>query len=187
MSVMADLGAPALRVSSLAGKEPVAYKHLSVPAHDKVHRWLETSSSRPAETLHRRQTSLMQSDDEMQVLRQLYLTMLRALRHQYLDNLLEMQALCSLLCCIHSSAQMGRLQQLKEQHLRPVIKQLQEPKKAILNRQIHRQDVDRLIRLKDLMGPFIQDFSRTAHALRHQAFKVRPCYDTSQHAAAAAA
>lgn len=203
----------------------------------------------------------MQSDDEMQVLRQLYLTMLRALRHQYLDNLLEMQALCSLLCCIHSSAQvsllemstahmqvkayldnsvahhcqglaqhliataswaaralhmprlsagcmhshqpaapscigwvsfdnelvchsccvtseyfclqMGRLQQLKEQHLRPVIKQLQEPKKAILNRQIHRQDVDRLIRLKDLMGPFIQDFSRTAHALRHQAFKVR--------------
>ena len=36
MSVMADLGAPALRVSSLAGKEPVAYGHLSVPAHDKV-------------------------------------------------------------------------------------------------------------------------------------------------------
>ena len=67
---------------------------------------------------------------------------------------------------------MDRLQQLSKQHLQPVIKQLQEPKKAILNRQIHRRDVDRLVRLKDLMGPFIQDFSQTAHALRHQAFKV---------------
>ena len=51
----------------------------------------------------------MQSDDEMQLLRQLYLTMLRALRHQYLDNLLEMQALCTLLCSMHSSAQVGVL------------------------------------------------------------------------------
>ena len=67
---------------------------------------------------------------------------------------------------------MDRLQQLNKQHLQPVIKQLQEPKKAIVSRQIHGRDVDRLIRLKDLMGPFIQDFSRTAHALRHQAFKV---------------
>ena len=40
----------------------------------------------------------------MQLLRQLYMTMLWALRHQYLDNLLEMQALCTLLCSMHSSA-----------------------------------------------------------------------------------
>ena len=51
----------------------------------------------------------MQSDDEMQLLRQLYMTMLRALRHQYLDNLLEMQALCTLLCSMHSSTQASLL------------------------------------------------------------------------------
>ena len=52
----------------------------------------------------------MQSDDEMQLLRQLYMTMLRFLRHQYLDNLLEMQALCTLLCSMHSSTQVSRLE-----------------------------------------------------------------------------
>ena len=51
----------------------------------------------------------MQTDDEMQLLRQLYMTMLRALRHQYLDNRLEMQALCTLLCSMHSSAQVSLL------------------------------------------------------------------------------
>ena len=76
----------------------------------------------------------------------------------------------SVWCCL----QMGRLQQLNKRHLQPVIRQLQESRQAILSRQIHRRDVDRLIRLKDLMGPFIQDFSQTAHALRHQAFKVSP-------------
>ena len=85
------------------------------------------------------------------------------------------ELVCRLRLCDQQTVlclQMDRLQQLNKQHLQPVIKQLQEPKKAILSRQIHRRDVDRLIRLKDLMGPFIQDFSRTAHALRHQAFKV---------------
>ena len=41
----------------------------------------------------------------MQLLTQLYMTLLRALRHQYLEDLLEMQALCTLLCGIHSPAQ----------------------------------------------------------------------------------
>ena len=41
----------------------------------------------------------------MQLLTQLYMTLLRALRHQYLEDLLEMQALCTLLCSVHSPAQ----------------------------------------------------------------------------------
>lgn len=45
------------------------------------------------------------SDSDLQLLTQLYMTLLRALRHQYLEDLLEMQALCTLLCGIHSSAQ----------------------------------------------------------------------------------
>ena len=36
LSVMADLGAPALRVSSLAGKQSMAHELPSVPYHDKV-------------------------------------------------------------------------------------------------------------------------------------------------------
>ena len=68
--------------------------------------------------------------------------------------------------------QMRRLQQLNQRHLRPIIAQLQEPKAQVLKRHIRRQDVDRLIRLKELMAPFVQDFSQTAHALRRQAFQV---------------
>jgi len=56
-----------------------------------------------------------------------------------------------------------------------MVEQLQEPKTELMKRQIQRRDVDRLIRLKDLAGPFIQDFSQTAHALRRQAFQVRLC------------
>ena len=41
----------------------------------------------------------------MQLLRRLYITLLRNLRHQYLEDLLEMQAICTLLCGIHSPAQ----------------------------------------------------------------------------------
>ena len=73
-----------------------------------------------------------------------------------------------LLLCV----QMRRLQQLNQRHLRPIIAQLQEPKAQLLKRHIRRQDVDRLIRLKELMAPFVQDFSQTAHALRRQAFQV---------------
>ena len=36
VSVMADLGAPTMRVSSLAGKQSMAYEPPSVPYHDKV-------------------------------------------------------------------------------------------------------------------------------------------------------
>ena len=41
----------------------------------------------------------------MQFLRRLYITLLRNLRQQYLEDLLEMQAICTLLCGIHSPAQ----------------------------------------------------------------------------------
>lgn len=68
--------------------------------------------------------------------------------------------------------QMRRLQQLNERHLRPIIAQLQEPKAQLMKRQIQRRDIDRLIRLKELMAPFVHDFSQTAHALRRQAFQV---------------
>jgi hypothetical protein len=40
----------------------------------------------------------------MQLLRRIYITLLRNLRHQYLEDLLEMQAICTLLCGIHSPA-----------------------------------------------------------------------------------
>ncbi len=70
--------------------------------------------------------------------------------------------------------QMRRLQQLNERHLRPIIAQLQEPKAQLMKRHIRRRDIDRLIRLKELMAPFVQDFSQTAHALRRQAFQVAP-------------
>ena len=43
-----------------------------------------------------------------------------------------------------------------------------------MKRHIRRRDIDRLIRLKELMAPFVQDFSQTAHALRRQAFQVAP-------------
>lgn len=41
----------------------------------------------------------------MQLLKQLYMTLLRGLRQQYLEDLLEMQALCTLLCGMRSPAQ----------------------------------------------------------------------------------
>lgn len=41
----------------------------------------------------------------MHLLRRLYITLLRNLRQQYLEVLLEMQAICTLLCGIHSPAQ----------------------------------------------------------------------------------
>ena len=68
--------------------------------------------------------------------------------------------------------QMRTLQRLNERHLRPIIEKLQEPKAAILKRQIRQRDINSLTTLKDLMGPFIQEFSQTAHALRRHAFQV---------------
>ena len=89
------------------------------------------------------------------------------------------------LCSAHPEAllcaQMRRLQQLNERHLRPIIAQLQEPKAQLLKRHIRRRDIDRLIRLKELMAPFVQDFSQTAHALRRQAFQVAPALVSCSH------
>ena len=56
-------------------------------------------------SMHRHCSAPPSSDSELQLLTQLYMTLLRALRRQYLEDLLEMQALCTLLCGIHSSAQ----------------------------------------------------------------------------------
>jgi hypothetical protein len=64
------------------------------------------------------------------------------------------------------------LQRLNERHLRPIIEKLQEPMTAISKRQIRQRDINSLTTLKDLMGPFIREFSQTAHALRRQAFQV---------------
>jgi hypothetical protein len=41
----------------------------------------------------------------MQLLRRLYITLLHNLRQQYLEDLLEMQAISTLLCGLHSPAQ----------------------------------------------------------------------------------
>ena len=67
---------------------------------------------------------------------------------------------------------MRTLQRLNERHLLPIIEKLQEPKAAILKRQICQRDINSLTTLKDLVGPFIQEFSQTAHALRRHAFQV---------------
>jgi hypothetical protein len=86
-----------------------------------------------------------------------------------------MQDLVAAVCDLSDSCsyvQMRTLQRLNERHLWPIIEKLQEPKAAILKRQICQRDIDSLTTLKDLMGPFIREFSQTAHALRRQAFQV---------------
>ena len=78
-----------------------------LPSQQVHHARKEASSSSKHDStvFQRRSASNSGSEGEMQLLRQLYMNFLRALRHQYLEDLLEMQALCSLLCGIHSPAQ----------------------------------------------------------------------------------
>ncbi len=74
----------------------------------QVHASTKSSSSGAKHisgAIQRQCSSPASSDSEMQLLTQLYMTLLRALRHQYLEDLLEMQALCTLLCGIYSPAQ----------------------------------------------------------------------------------
>ncbi|BDA44847.1 hypothetical protein COCOBI_06-3250 [Coccomyxa sp. Obi] len=99
-----------------------------------------------------------------------------------------MEALCSVLCCLHSTQpEMRRLHQLSSKHLRPLIQKLQSTESTMRSMRISEKDVMSLQKLQGTLWPFIEDFKKTAHALRRKAMQERQPYCTITNGAAPAA
>ncbi|KAK9908502.1 hypothetical protein WJX75_008758 [Coccomyxa subellipsoidea] len=99
-----------------------------------------------------------------------------------------MQALCSVLCGLHNAQpEMRRLHQLNSRHLRPLVQRLQATEDTLQFMQISEKDLTSLQKLQGILWPFIEDFKKTAHALRNKAMQERKPYCTATNAVAPAA
>ena len=67
---------------------------------------------------------------------------------------------------------MRRLHQLSSKHLRPLIQKLQITEKTMRSMRIDEKDFTSLQKLQSTLWPFIEDFKKTAHALRRKAMQV---------------
>lgn len=68
--------------------------------------------------------------------------------------------------------QMRKLHQLSSKHLRPLILKLQSTEHTMRSMRINEKDLLSLQRLQGTLWPFIEDFKKTAHALRRKAMQV---------------
>lgn len=67
---------------------------------------------------------------------------------------------------------MRRLHQLSSKHLRLLIQKLQSTEKTMRSMRISEKDLTSLQKMQGTLWPFIEDFKKTAHALRRKAMQV---------------
>ena len=63
---------------------------------------------------------------------------------------------------------------MNSRHLRPLVQRLQATEDTLQFMQISEKDLTSLQKLQGILWPFIEDFKKTAHALRNKAMQVRP-------------